>query len=56
MEQELNARLVEVLAQQARQVALSGTSRVRQGEPIRYLVPEGVQTYIEKVRLYRNAG
>jgi nicotinate-nucleotide adenylyltransferase len=27
--------------------------RVREGRPIRYLVPEGVQTYIEKRRLYR---
>jgi len=27
--------------------------RVEAGEPIRYLVPEGVQTYIEKAGLYR---
>jgi nicotinate-nucleotide adenylyltransferase len=27
--------------------------RVAGGRPIRYLVPEGVQTYIEKARLYR---
>jgi nicotinate-nucleotide adenylyltransferase len=27
--------------------------RVRAGEPIRYLVPEGVQTYIDKAGLYR---
>ncbi len=27
--------------------------RVREGRPIRYLVPEGVQTYIEKSQLYR---
>jgi nicotinate-nucleotide adenylyltransferase len=26
--------------------------RVREGRPIRYLVPEGVQTYIEKSQLY----
>jgi nicotinate-nucleotide adenylyltransferase len=29
--------------------------RVTVGEPIRYLVPEGVQTYIEKTGLYRGA-
>jgi nicotinate-nucleotide adenylyltransferase len=27
--------------------------RVRNGRPIRYLVPEGVQTYIDKAGLYR---
>jgi nicotinate-nucleotide adenylyltransferase len=40
-------------------LAISSTDirrRVRQGEPIRYLVPEGVQTYIQKARLYRDAG
>jgi nicotinate-nucleotide adenylyltransferase len=40
-------------------LAISSTDirrRVRQGEPIRYLVPEGVQTYIQKARLYRSAG
>jgi nicotinate-nucleotide adenylyltransferase len=39
-------------------LAISSTDirrRVRQGEPIRYLVPEGVQTYIQKARLYRIA-
>lgn len=30
--------------------------RVRHGEPIRYLVPEGVNTYIRKFRLYRGGG
>ena len=36
-------------------LAISSTDirrRVREGEPIRYLVPEGVQTYIEKTALY----
>ncbi len=30
--------------------------RVRDGEPIRYLVPEGVNTYIRKFHLYRGGG
>jgi nicotinate-nucleotide adenylyltransferase len=37
-------------------LAISSTDirrRVANGEPIRYLVPEGVQTYIEKAKLYR---
>jgi len=37
-------------------LAISSTDirrRVREGEPVRYLLPEGVQTYIEKADLYR---
>jgi nicotinate-nucleotide adenylyltransferase len=30
--------------------------RVREGEPIRYLVPEGIHTYIHKFELYSPAG
>ena len=38
-------------------LAISSTDirrRVAEGEPVRYLVPEGVQTYIEKAKLYRS--
>ena len=37
-------------------LAISSTDvreRVREGRPIRYLVPEGVKSYIEKAALYR---
>jgi nicotinate-nucleotide adenylyltransferase len=37
-------------------LAISSTDireRVAKGRPIRYLVPEGITTYIEKARLYR---
>ena len=40
-------------------LAISSTDirrRVREGEPIRYLLPEGVQTYVEKAELYRGGG
>jgi len=39
-------------------LAISSTDvrrRVREGRPIRYLVPEGVAAYIDKQRLYREA-
>jgi len=39
-------------------LAISSTDirrRVREGKPIRYLLPEGVQTYIEKAELYRRS-
>jgi nicotinate-nucleotide adenylyltransferase len=39
-------------------LAISSTGireRVARGEPIRYLVPEGVHTYVEKARLYRES-
>lgn len=37
-------------------LAISSTDirvRVKEGRPIRYLVPDGVQSYVEKVGLYR---
>jgi nicotinate-nucleotide adenylyltransferase len=45
---------VEVMTVPA--LAISSTDirrRVKEGSPIRYLVPEGVKTYIEKTELYR---
>jgi nicotinate-nucleotide adenylyltransferase len=37
-------------------LAISSTDvreRVHEGRPIRYLVPEGVKSYVEKAALYR---
>ena len=55
-EQEAASHHPRVSVVQIPALAISSTDirrRVRDGEPIRYLVPEGVQTYIDKVGLYR---
>lgn len=55
-EQEAPSSQANVSVMDVPALAISSTDirrRVRQGEPIRYLVPEGVQTYIDKAGLYR---
>ena len=52
----LNTRLFGALGLAAAALAISSTDvrgRVHEGRPIRYLVPEGVKSYIEKAELYR---
>ncbi len=55
-EQEAPTRHPGISAMTIPALAISSTDireRVRRGVPIRYLVPEGVLTYIEKAHLYR---
>jgi nicotinate-nucleotide adenylyltransferase len=57
-EQEAPSEHPKVSAMDIPALAISSTDirrRVAQGEPIRYLVPEGVQTYIEKFELYKGS-
>ncbi len=45
---------VSVMAVPALSISSTGIrARVKEGRPIRYLVPEGVKTYIDKAGLYR---
>lgn len=55
-ESETPTRHPKVTVMHVPALAISSTDirrRVLEGEPVRYLVPEGVQTYIEKAGLYR---
>ncbi|HEY2802403.1 MAG TPA: nicotinate-nucleotide adenylyltransferase [Actinomycetota bacterium] len=55
-EQEEATRHPHVNVMQVPALAISSTDvrrRVKEGRPIRYLLPEGVKSYIEKVGLYR---
>ncbi len=50
------ARQPDVSAMNIPALAISSTdvrARVREGRPIRYLLPEGVKSYVEKAGLYR---
>jgi nicotinate-nucleotide adenylyltransferase len=59
LEKELPAGLEDrVRVMEIPALAVSSTeirARVREGRPIRYLVPQGVQRYIEKTHLYARA-
>jgi nicotinate-nucleotide adenylyltransferase len=55
-EQEASRQHPNVSAMDIPALAISSTDirwRVKMGLPVRYLVPDGVKTYIEKARLYR---
>ena len=55
-EAETAARRPRVTVMHVPALAISSTDirrRVREGRPIRYLVPEGVKSYVEKAGLYR---
>ena len=56
LEARASAGRPDVSAMNIPALAISSTDvrdRVREGRPIRYLLPEGVKSYIEKVGLYR---
>jgi nicotinate-nucleotide adenylyltransferase len=55
-EQEAPSRHPHVNVMTVPALAISSTDirlRVREGRPIRYLLPEGVKSYVEKLGLYR---